>query len=106
MRFRRWIQPICWLIVLLALAGAAAWGYETFNVAAWQTLDPGKLTGLAQTGAIYDKDGNYLTTLVGRENRTVINTATLPQHVTDAFLAAEDLRFYKHPGFLRPWIFP
>ena len=99
MRFRRWIQPIGWLIVLLALAGAAAWGYETFNVAAWQTLDPGKLTGLAQTGAIYDKDGNYLTTLVGRENRTVINTATLPQHVTDAFLAAEDLRFYKHPGF-------
>ena len=97
--FRRWIQPLCWLIVLLALLGAAVWGYETFNVAAWQTLDPDKLTGLAQTGAIYDKNGDYVTTLVGRENRTVIDTASLPPHVADAFLAAEDLRFYKHPGF-------
>ncbi len=99
MGFRRWIQPLCWVIVLLLLGAAAAWGYDYFSVSTWQTLDPGKLTGLAQTGAIYDKDGNYVTTLVGRENRTVIDTTTLPRHVVDAFLAAEDLRFYKHPGF-------
>ena len=99
MGFRRWIQPLCWLIALLVLSGAAWWAYGEFNVSAWQTLDPAKLTDLAQTGAIYDKDGNYLTTLVGKENRTVIDTASLPQHVVDAFLAAEDLRFYKHPGF-------
>ena len=99
MGFRRWIQPICWLVALVILAGAAVWGYDHFNVAAWQQLDPSKLTGLAQTGAIYDKNGNYLTTLVGRENRTVIDTSQLPRHVVDAFLAAEDLRFYQHPGF-------
>lgn len=99
MGFRRWIQPICWLVALVILAGAAAWGYDHFNVAAWQQLDPGKLTSLAQTGAIYDKNGDYLTTLVGRENRTVIDTSQLPRHVVDAFLAAEDLRFYQHPGF-------
>ena len=97
--FRRWIQPICWVIVLLLLTGAAIWGYEAFSVATWQTLDPSKLTNLAQTGAIYDKDGNYVTTLVGRENRTIIDTSSLPRHVVDAFLAAEDMRFYKHPGF-------
>ncbi len=97
--FRRWVQPILWAIALALIAAAAIWGYETFNVAAWQTLDPNKLTNLAQTGAIYDKDGNYVTTLVGRENRTVIDTSALPRHVVDAFLAAEDLRFYKHPGF-------
>ncbi len=97
--FRRWVQPILWTIALALIAAAAVWGYETFNVAAWQTLDPNKLTNLAQTGAIYDKDGNYVTTLVGRENRTVIDTSALPKHVVDAFLAAEDLRFYKHPGF-------
>ena len=99
MGFRRWIQPICWLVALAIIAGAAAWGWDYFNVASWQTLDPAKLTGLAQTGAIYDKNGDYLTTLVGRENRTVIDTSQLPRHVVDAFLAAEDLRFYQHPGF-------
>lgn len=97
--FRRWLQPVLWVIALSLIAGAALWGYSEFNVASWQTLDPGKLTNLAQTGAIYDKDGNYVTTLVGRENRTVIDTSALPRHVLDAFLAAEDLRFYKHPGF-------
>ncbi|MGN1368734.1 MAG: PBP1A family penicillin-binding protein [Aristaeellaceae bacterium] len=99
MGFRRWVQPVLWGIALAIIAAAAIWGYETFHVASWQTLDPGKLTNLAQTGAIYDKDGNYVTTLVGRENRTVIDTTALPRHVVDAFLAAEDLRFYKHPGF-------
>ncbi len=99
MGFRRWIQPMCWTIVLILLAALAIWGYGYFNVANWQTLDPHKLSNLAQTGAIYDMDGNYVTTLVGRENRTVIDTGQLPRHVVDAFLAAEDLRFYKHPGF-------
>lgn len=99
MGIRRWIQPICWVFALLLLGAAAAWGYDYFSVSTWQTLDPDKLTNLAQTGAIYDKDGNYVTTLVGRENRTVIDTSSLPRHVVDAFLAAEDLRFYKHPGF-------
>ena len=99
MGYRRLIQPLCWLIVLAALFGAAVWAYGYFDVASWQTLDPEKLSNLAQTGAIYDKDGNYVTTLVGRENRTVIDTTALPRHVVDAFLAAEDLRFYKHPGF-------
>lgn len=99
MRFRRWIQPLLFVIVLAGMTGAAFWAYDYFAVATWQTLDPQKLTGVAQKGAIYDKDGNYVTTLVGRENRTVIDTSELPQHVIDAFLAAEDLRFYKHPGF-------
>ena len=99
MGFRRWIQPICWAVALSAIAGALSWGYDYFNVENWQRLDPAKLTGLAQTGAIYDKNGDYLTTLVGRENRTVIDTSQLPRHVVDAFLAAEDLRFYQHPGF-------
>ncbi len=99
MGFRRWIQPVCWLLALLALTGAGIWGYEAFNVADWQRLNPDKLMNLAQTGAIYDRNGSYITTLVGSENRTVIDTRQLPSHVTDAFLAAEDLRFYKHPGF-------
>ena len=82
---------------VLALTGV--WAYDYFGVATWQTLDPSRLQNLAQTGAIYDMNGEYVTTLVGSENRTVIALKSLPPHVVNAFLAAEDLRFYKHPGF-------
>ncbi len=99
MRRGWWVQPVLWLAAVLVASGAAAWAYEEFNVASWQTLDPGKLTGVAHSGAIYDRNGDYVTTLVGTEHRVVIDTLALPQHVRDAFLAAEDLRFYKHPGF-------
>ena len=99
MRSRRWVQPVLWLIAAMLLTAGAIWAYDAFAVASWQMLDPQKLTRVAQKGAICDMNGQYVTTLVGRENRTVIDTASLPQHVRDAFLAAEDLRFYKHPGF-------
>lgn len=88
-----WIAAIVGLLVLLAVA------YSYFGVSSWQRLDAARLTNLAQTGAILDKDGAYVTSLVGTENRTVIPMASLPPHVVNAFLAAEDLRFYKHPGF-------
>jgi len=38
-------------------------------------IDPSRLTSLAQTGAIHDKNGDYVTSLVGKENRTVIDTS-------------------------------
>ena len=87
------------IALILAFLGLAAFAMVYFDVASWQRLNPERLTNLAQSGAIYDRDGQYVTTLVGTENRTVILLSTLPDHVKNAFLAAEDLRFYKHPGF-------
>ena len=87
------------IALILAFLGLAAFAMVYFDVASWQRLDPERLTNLAQSGAIYDRDGQYVTTLVGTENRTVIPLSTLPDHVKNAFLAAEDLRFFKHPGF-------
>ncbi len=96
---RRNFKRAAWITALL-LSAALFWGaYVYFDVASWQRLNPSLLTDVAQTGAIHDKDGSYVTTLVGKENRTVIDMDTLPDHVVNAFLAAEDLRFYKHPGF-------
>ena len=93
------VQVFLWLTFLCLTAGGAAWAWEAFDVSSWQTLDVTRLTAVAQKGAILDRNGDPVTTLVGRENRTVIDTASLPAHVRNAFLAAEDLRFYKHPGF-------
>lgn len=90
----------CILIgAIVAVLALFAFAYVYFDVASWQKLDSDRLTNLAQTGAILDKDGAFVTSLVGTENRTVISMDSLPRHVVDAFLAAEDLRFYKHPGF-------
>ena len=87
------------LLTLAVITGFGIYAWHFFDVPSWQRLDPARLEQPAQKGAIYDREGQYVTTLVGRENRTVVRLDTLPRHVVDAFLAAEDLRFYKHPGF-------
>ena len=90
-----------WTAVALAavIIGGCIFVFGYFDVTSWQTLNIAKLTDVAQTGAIYDKDGEYVTRLIGSENRVSVPMNTLPDHVVNAFLAAEDLRFYKHPGF-------
>ncbi|MBP2241340.1 penicillin-binding protein 1A [Cytobacillus eiseniae] len=44
-----------------------------------------------------DKDGNAFTE-VGLENREYVNYEDIPKLVENAFLATEDVRFYKHNG--------
>ena len=86
---------------MLAVACAVALGlflYE-IDVVHWQKLDPVRLTRLAQTSRLYDREGSLVTVLRGPENRTVVRLSQVPQHVRDAFIAAEDLRFYSHNGF-------
>lgn len=91
----RWI-----LLTLLGLTLIGSVGfYFIFDVENWQKLDISKLTQLAQTGSIYDQNGNYITALRGSEHRILVTLDEIPLQVRQAFLAAEDLRFYKHPGF-------
>lgn len=99
MQARRIVKRCIAVAVIIGILLLLAWAWSHFGVSSWQRLDATRLTNLAQTGAILDKDGAYVTSLVGTENRTVIPMSSLPAHVVNAFLAAEDLRFYKHPGF-------
>ena len=48
---------------------------------------------------ITDQSGSVVSRLYKTENRVSVDAATLPRHVTNAFIAAEDARFYSHPGF-------
>ncbi len=88
--------------ILLALGalfvGGLVFAFFYFDVPNWQRLDANKITSVAQTGSIYDASGNFVTVIQGKENRTVIRLADVPMHVRQAFLAAEDLRFYSHFG--------
>lgn len=87
---------------LLVLASLAVIGvvvaYEAFGVADWQTLDASKITAAARTGSMYDAEGALIVKIQGAENRVPVPLSSLPQSVRDAFLAAEDLRFYQHRG--------
>ncbi len=93
-RFRNTMAVLASLF-LIALVGA----FFYFDVLHWQQLDISKITAAAKTGSMFDGDGGLITTIKGAENRVPIDLAALPQQVTDTFLAAEDLRFYKHHGF-------
>ena len=88
------------LLTLAALlaAGAVAF-YFLFGVASWQRLDLEKLTKIPQTGAIYDRNGDFAARIQSVQNRVSVPLSSVPTSVQSAFLAAEDLRFYQHPGF-------
>ncbi len=81
----------------LLLGGAAAF-YLVFDVGSWQRLDIEKMTRLPQTGAIYDRSGAFMASIQSAQNRVSIPLSQVPKEVQNAFLAAEDLRFYQHRG--------
>lgn len=82
---------------ILGLAGVTG-AYFAFDVANWQELDVGKITAAPQTGLMYDGAGELITKIRGAENRVVVPLEQIPLHTQQAFLAAEDLRFYEHHG--------
>ena len=86
-----------WLLPVLLLGGAAAF-YFGFHVASWQKLDIHKIIDLPQTGAIYDRNGQFVAKIQSAQNRVSVPLSSVPKEVQNAFLAAEDLRFYQHPG--------
>ena len=65
---------------------------------AWRLLDVEKLIHLDESLEVYDCNGALLAQLYQSENRVSVSIDTLPDHVTNAFIAAEDARFYSHEG--------
>ena len=90
------------LTILAALIGVlllfCAAFYVFFNVPDWQKLDISRLSALAQTSSMYDMNGELMSELRGSENRIIVSLDEIPLHTRQAFIAAEDLRFYDHRG--------
>ena len=78
--------------ILLAIA---VW---KLDIPHWQKLDLTKLTDQPAATQVYDASGALAGTLHGGERRTWISIDQVPEHVQNAFIAAEDLRFYRHHG--------
>lgn len=81
-------------VVLVALAGVGGFFYFDRNLPSVETL---RTYQPPQVTKVRCADGSVCAEYY-LERRTVVPIATLPPHVRNAFLAAEDADFYKHQG--------
>lgn len=91
-------KALLFTLSALLLSGAAAF-YFLFDVGSWQQVDLDKIINVPQSGAIYDRSGAFVSRIQSSQNRVSIPLTQVPKDVQNAFLAAEDLRFYRHRGF-------
>ena len=64
----------------------------------WQKLDISKITDMPGTTTVFAANGEAVGALHGSENRVWAPLSEIPEYVQNAFIAAEDLRFYRHHG--------
>lgn len=104
-RARAWIGAHRTLVIALVVAAVAAFSLALgMGVGAWQSVcrDCPSIAQIyvwepKQSTKIFDRDGKLIAELF-EERRTPIEISTLPEHVTEAFVAVEDKRFYRHSG--------
>lgn len=83
-------------IVFTVLSAGAGLGFLTASI---QTM-PGLKGEIrpAASSQIFDINGNLITTVHSVENRLPVPITKIPKDLQNAFVAAEDVRFYQHMG--------
>ena len=83
------------VIMVICVAGAGA----GFLLSITGTLpDVSQTLSPAASSHIYDCKGRLITTVHAEQNRLPVKLADTPKDLQNAFIAAEDIRFYKHHG--------
>ena len=82
------------LAIFVLLFGGFLW---KLDIPHWQNLDLSKLNAAGAT-EVFDVHGEKAGALHGRENRRWVALDSVPEVVQNAFIASEDLRFYRHRG--------
>jgi len=98
---RRWLR---WLVLATGLGLTATLGGVAAVIGAYYYVAPGLPAAetirdipLQIPLRIFSRDG-YLISEIGERRRILVTYDEVPQHVVDAFVAAEDQRFWVHPG--------
>ncbi len=93
------------LLVLIGLAISLAIAAAATVAGAYYFFEPGlpsadtmREVQLQTPLRIYSRDGRLLDQ-IGEKRRTPVEYVDIPERVVQAFLAAEDDRFFEHPGF-------
>ncbi|NLG26015.1 MAG: penicillin-binding protein 1A, partial [Clostridiales bacterium] len=87
-----------WTIALGAALALAIALFFALDVGSWQRLDLNKLDEVYTTTILYDDQGDEYAVLYNTVNRVPVPFSEIPKNVVNAFLAAEDKRFYTHWG--------
>jgi len=103
-RHRSHNRPLRWLIVVAGLGISATIGAVAAVVGAYYYVAPALPAAetirdipLQIPLRIFSRDG-YLISEIGERRRVLITFDDVPAHVVNAFVAAEDQRFWTHPG--------
>jgi penicillin-binding protein 1A len=83
------------LLIAVGAAGAAAWYFLSPGLPSVETI---RDVPLQMPLRVYSRDGRLIAQL-GEFRRTPVRHADIPDVLVHAVLAAEDDRFYEHPGF-------
>ena len=82
-------------IVLLSALGLLIWRLDLPH---WKRLDLARIEAMSTSTTVYDANDVAVGTLYGSEHRIWVGLNSVPRHVQQAFIAAEDQRFYRHHG--------
>ena len=93
-RLWRWLFCLAGAVLVPVIALAA----YVLSRDAWRALSEEKLRFETLSLQVYDREDRVCSILGPGENRLLVDVEELPEHVKQAFISAEDARFYEHPG--------
>lgn len=79
----------------LILTGILIWNMD---IPGWKKLDTDLIYAQPKASVVYDAYDDPVGTLSADQNRIWVSLDEIPQQVRQAFIAAEDQRFYEHHG--------
>ena len=88
---------LAFFCLCVALTGALL-GIAKAYVDTAPTLDLAAIDNQEKTSFLYDSEGNLITDYKGTQDRVVVSIDEIPQMLRNAYIAAEDARFYQHNG--------
>ncbi|GAK06690.1 transglycosylase domain-containing protein [Geomicrobium sp. JCM 19038] len=92
-----WKKILISLFVIMGVGLIAGGATAAAIISGAPELDPEELM-LAEGATVYDVNDNELGRLHGAEKRSYRSIEEIPEHVSNAFVAVEDMRFYDHMG--------
>ncbi len=86
---------VIFVVVLAVMIAGVGCGFLTATLNTKTDLEDVRPAASSQ---IYDINGNELANVHAEQNRVPVKIDKIPEHLKDAFIAVEDVRFYDHAG--------